>query len=425
VRIAQVAPLAEAVPPLLYGGTERVVSYLTEALVALGHDVTLFASAESETEATLVPAAPRALRLAPGAHDPVAPHVNLVQTVLRQAAAFDVVHFHIDHVHLPAFAAAGVPYLTTMHGRLDLPELPALFQAFPDAPLVSISDAQRRPLPGANFVGTVYHGLPADLLRPSAQHEGYLAFLGRVCPEKGVDKAIRIAAAAGMPLRIAAKVDKADEAYFAEVVRPMLGAPGGAEFVGEIGQAEMGAFLGGAAALLCPIDWPEPFGLVLIEATACGTPAVAFDRGSVPEVVEDGVAGFVVRGEAEAVAAVGRLPSLDRRRVREAFDRRFTSARMAADYVRLYERLVQADTATPVREATDRFASAAPIRTNRAHGRDLTGVASTSPSRSTDTSAGLSTTEWFPEQAQADPASGAAGKAMAEGSTRGRAPRAP
>jgi glycosyltransferase involved in cell wall biosynthesis len=341
VRIAQVAPLAEAVPPLLYGGTERVVAYLTEALVAAGHQVTLFASGDSETEAKLVPAAPHALRLEPGAHDPLAQHVHLVQLVLRKATEFDIIHFHIDHLHLPTFAGAGVPYLTTMHGRLDLPELAALFRTFPDAPLVSISDAQRSPLPGANFIGTVHHGLPADLLRPSLRDQGYLAFLGRVCPEKGVDKAIRIAVAAKMPLRIAAKVDKADEAYFTEVVQPMLTSPG-IEFIGEIGQTEMGGFLGGAAALLCPIDWPEPFGLVLIEAMACGTPVIAFDRGSVPEVVEDGVAGFVVQDETEAIAAIGRLPLLDRRRVREVFDRRFTSARMAADYIRLYKRLIQA-----------------------------------------------------------------------------------
>jgi glycosyltransferase involved in cell wall biosynthesis len=381
VRIAQVAPLTEAVPPLLYGGTERVVSYLTEALVARGHAVTLFASADSATEAELVAAAPRALRLEPGQHDALAPHVRLVQTVHRRASEFDVVHFHIDHVHLPVFAAAGVPYLTTLHGRLDLPELPALFRAFPDAPLVSISDAQRRPLPEANFIGTVHHGLPADLLRPSMQHAGYLAFLGRVCPEKGVDKAIRIAAAAGMPLRIAAKVDKADEAYFAEVVQPMLNAPG-IEFVGEIGQTEMGAFLGGAAALLCPIDWPEPFGLVLIEAMACGTPVIAFDHGSVPEVVEDGVAGFVVHDEAEAAAAVSRLPSIDRRRVREAFEQRFTSARMAADYVQLYGRLVRARLAAQAPEVIIGPTATKPIRTDGHDGLIRTAGTSASHHRS-------------------------------------------
>jgi glycosyltransferase involved in cell wall biosynthesis len=296
--------------------------------------------------ATSVPAAPHALRLEPGDHDALAPHVRLVQLVLRKSAEFDIVHFHIDHLHLLAFASAGVPYLTTMHGRLDLPELPALFRTFPDAPLVSISNAQRRPLPEANFIGTVHHGLPVDLLRPSLRDQGYLAFLGRVCPEKGVDRAIRIAVAAKMPLRIAAKVDKADEAYFTEVVQPMLSSPG-IEFIGEICQAEMDGFLGGAAALLCPIDWPEPFGLVLIEAMACGTPVIAFDRGSVPEVVEDGVAGFVVHDEAEAIAAVGRIPLLDRRRVRDAFERRFTSVRMAEDYVRLYERLIRASSGVP------------------------------------------------------------------------------
>jgi glycosyltransferase involved in cell wall biosynthesis len=340
MRIAQVAPLTEAVPPLRYGGTERVVSYLTEELVELGHDVTLFASGDSRTEAKLVPVVPRALRLDPCAHDPIAPHVQLVQAVMQQSAEFDIIHFHIDHYHLPVCAIARPTCVTTLHGRLDLPELPALFRAFPNAPVISISDSQRLPLPGAGFVATIPHGLPADLLQASLRHSGYLAFLGRVCPEKGLDRAIRIAQRAGLPLRIAAKVDEADEAYFTEEVRPLLDGPG-VEFVGEIGQDLMGAFLGGAAALLFPIDWPEPFGLVMIEAMACGTPVIAFDRGSVREVIEDGVSGFIVSDEEQAAAAVARLPRLDRTAVRLAFERRFTSRRMATDHLRLYERLAR------------------------------------------------------------------------------------
>ncbi|HYZ32744.1 MAG TPA: glycosyltransferase family 4 protein, partial [Crenalkalicoccus sp.] len=319
MRIAQVAPLAEAVPPLRYGGTERVVSYLTEELVALGHEVTLFASGDSRTVARLIPVVPRALRLDPNARDTIAPHVQLVQSVLRRAAGFDVIHFHIDHYHLPAFNAARLPYLTTMHGRLDLPELPGLFRAFPEAPVVAISASQRAALSAANFIGTIHHGLPQDLLRPGAGEDGYLAFLGRICPEKGLDRAIRIARRAGLPLRIAAKVERVDEAYFLKEIRPLLDGPG-VEFVGEIGQDRMGGFLGSAAALLFPIDWPEPFGLVMVEAMACGTPVIGFARGSVPEVLEDGVSGFVVRDEAEAVAAVARLPALDRRAVRRAFE---------------------------------------------------------------------------------------------------------
>jgi glycosyltransferase involved in cell wall biosynthesis len=340
MRIAQVAPLAEAVPPRLYGGTERIVSYLTEELVVLGHDVTLFASGDSRTAAKLVPVVPRALRLNLATRDPVASHVHLVQSVLSHAAEFDVIHFHIDHYHLPACAAVRLPYLTTMHGRLDLPELPALFRAFPNAALVAISANQRMSLPEANFIGTVHHGLPASLLRPTVWHQGYLAFLGRVCPDKGLDRAIRIACRAGMPLRIAAKVDRADESYFRESIQPLLSGPG-VEFVGEIGQDRMAEFLGGAAALLFPIGWPEPFGLVMIEAMACGTPVVAFDHGSVREIVDDGASGFIVRDEEQAVAALAQIPMLDRQRIRLSFEQRFTSRRMANDYLRLYTRLAR------------------------------------------------------------------------------------
>ncbi|MDO9711903.1 glycosyltransferase family 4 protein [Paracraurococcus lichenis] len=347
MRIAQIAPLAEAVPPLRYGGTERVVSYLTEDLVELGHDVTLFASGDSRTRARLIPTVDCGLRLSGQARDPVAPYVQLVQDVLRRAAEFDVLHFHIDHYHLPALAAVRLPHLTTMHGRLDLPELDALFRVFPDAPLVAISDHQRRLLPVGRFIGTVHHGLPADLLAPHPQHDGYLAFLGRICPEKGLDSAIRIARRAGLPLRVAAKLDKADAAYFEARIRPLL-CDGGVEFIGEIGQSEMGGFVGGAAAVLFPIDWPEPFGLVMIEAMACGTPVIAYPHGSVPEVLENGISGFVVPDEDAAVSAVGKLREIDRLGVRRCFERRFTSRRMAADYIRLYSAMARAyDTAAP------------------------------------------------------------------------------
>jgi glycosyltransferase involved in cell wall biosynthesis len=340
VRIAQIAPLAESVPPKLYGGTERIVSYLTEELVALGHQVTLFASGDSETRAILHAGSHRALRLDPECRDPLAYHVHMLEQVAQAAPHFDVLHFHLDWLHFPLFRRLRVPFLTTTHGRLDLPELKPLFGEFLEVPLVSISAAQRRPLHWANWIGTVHHGLPASLLRPSAEHRGYLAFLGRISPEKGPVAAIRIALESGWPLKIAAKVDKVDEAYFEREVEPLLGAPG-IEFIGEIGERDKGAFLGGAAALLFPIDWPEPFGLVVIEAMACGTPVIAFDRGAVREVIEDGVTGFIVDGVGEAVEAIGRLRALDRAAIRRAFERRFTSQRMAQDYLALYRSLSQ------------------------------------------------------------------------------------
>jgi glycosyltransferase involved in cell wall biosynthesis len=344
MRIAQVAPLAEAVPPRLYGGTERVVSYLTEELVALGHEVTLFASGDSRTRARLEAVVPRALRLDGGVRDAVAPHVLMLRQVLARAGEFDIIHFHLDHLHLPAMLGRGIPFVTTLHGRLDLPELGPVFAAFPQAPFVSISDAQRLPLRevAMTWAGTVHHGIPRDLLRFSPRHRGYLAFLGRISPEKGPDAAIRIARAAGLPLRIAAKVDQADRAYFETVVRPMLDGPG-VEFLGEIAEAEKSEFLGGAMALLMPIDWPEPFGLVMIEAMACGTPVLAYARGSVPEVVEDGVSGLLVRDEAAAVASLGRVVGLDRAAVRRAFEARFTARRMAEDYLAIYRRLLRGD----------------------------------------------------------------------------------
>ncbi len=335
MRIAQIAPLYEAVPPKLYGGTERVVSFLTDELVALGHDVTLFASGDSVTEAALEPACARALRLDPGVRDSVAPHMLMLETVRRRAADFDVLHFHLDYWPFSLFSRQPTPFITTLHGRLDLPELQPVFAAFDRTPVVSISDAQRRPLPQAHFVGTVLHGLPEHLLTPQSVEPGYLAFLGRICPEKCPDRAIRIARKAGIPLKIAAKVDRVDQAYFEEVIRPLADGPG-VELVGEIGDRDKAAFLSGAVGLLLPIDWPEPFGLVMIEAMACGTPVIAFNRGSVPEIVEDGVTGFIVEDETGAVAGINRLGQISRAGVRARFEDRFTAQRMAADYLKLY-----------------------------------------------------------------------------------------
>lgn len=339
MRIAQVAPLFESVPPKLYGGTERVVSYLAEELVRLGHQVTLFATADSCTSARLVPVWPSALRLDSQCSDQLAPHVLMIEQVARRAEQFDVVHFHVSQLHLPvARRLQGVAHVTTLHGRLDLAELPPLFREFSDIPVVSISNAQREPLLEAAWVGTVYHGLPPGLLPFSPAPGRYLAFLGRVSPEKGVARAIAIAKASGYPLRIAAKIDPADRAYFETEIQPLLDHPL-VEFVGEIGEREKAAFLGGARALLFPIDWPEPFGLVMIEAMACGLPVVAFEGGSVREIVDDGVSGYVVGTVEEAVAAVHRIDAIDRRACRAAFERRFTAARMAADYLAVYRAL--------------------------------------------------------------------------------------
>ena len=334
------APLYEPVPPRLYGGTERVVSTLTEELVAQGHDVTLFASGDSVTDARLVPVTPRALRLDRSCRDPLAHHVLQLEHVLQRAKQFDVIHFHVDYLHYPMSRRSGVPHVTTLHGRLDLPDLDPIYREFRDAPVVSISDAQRAPLPFAGWEGTVYHGLSTELFRPGRGDGGYLAFLGRISPEKRVDRAIEIARRAGKRLRIAAKVDRADMTYFENLIRPLLTLPH-VEYVGEITDEEKSDFLGAATALLFPIDWPEPFGLVLIEALACGTPVVAFDEGSVPEVVEDGVTGFLVQSVNEAVGALGRLPSIDRAVCRRVFEERFTASRMAASYVDIYERLIQ------------------------------------------------------------------------------------
>ena len=338
MRIAQIAPLHEAVPPKLYGGTERVVSFLTEELVAQGHDVTLFASGDSVTSAKLEPVWPRALRLDPTIRDAIAPQMLMMEAVRRRADEFDVLHFHLDYWSFSLFSRQRTPYVTTMHGRLDLPEWVPLFNMFHNSPVVSISDAQRRPLPQARYVGTVLHGLPEDLLTPQPGPKDYLAFLGRIAPEKGPDRAIRIARACGIPLKIAAKVDRTDQAYFDEVIRPML-AGGGVEMIGEINDAQKPEFLSGAQALLMPIDWPEPFGLVMIEAMACGTPVIAFNRGSVPEIIEDGVSGYIVEDERGAMSAVNRLSKLSRATVRQQFEERFTARRMAEDYLTIYRSL--------------------------------------------------------------------------------------
>ena len=340
MRIAQIAPLYEAVPPKFYGGTERVVSYLTEELVALGHEVTLFASGDSETAANLEAAWPRALRLDPAIRDPIAPHALLMERVMRRAGEFDVLHFHNEYLPFSLFSRQPTPWLNTLHGRLDMIEYQGIFDVFSQVPLVSISDSQRRPLPQANFVGTVLHGLPENLLTPRPATPGYLAFLGRISPEKRPDRAIRIARAAGIPLKIAAKVDNADRAYFEAVIEPMLDDPG-VELIGEINEAQKPDFLSGAIALLMPIDWPEPFGLVMIEAMACGTPVIAINRGSVPEVVDDGISGFIVEDETGAIGAVERLGELDRARVRAQFEKRFTAKRMALDYLALYRAIAE------------------------------------------------------------------------------------
>jgi glycosyltransferase involved in cell wall biosynthesis len=340
MKIAQVAPLVESVPPRLYGGTERIVSYLTEELVGLGHDVTLFASGDSITSAELVPCCARALRLDPAVSD-INPHVMLlIDKVLERAQEFDVLHFHIDLFHFPLFRSLSARTLITLHGRQDLEDLKPFYCRFGEMPLVSVSNDQRKPLPHANFVATVHHGIPADLHRPSLEHGSYVAFLGRISPEKRPDRAIRIARAAGIQLKIAAKVDKVDEDYFRTEILPLIDGPD-IEFIGEINEREKTKFLGEAAALLFPVDWPEPFGLVMIEAMACGTPVLAFRCGSVPEVIEDGVTGKVVDSEEEAVAALPEIFSYDRRAVRRRFEERFIATRMAKGYVSTYRKLLR------------------------------------------------------------------------------------
>jgi glycosyltransferase involved in cell wall biosynthesis len=338
MRIAQIAPLTEAIPPKLYGGTERVVHWLTEELVALGHEVTLFASGDSCTSAKLEAQWPRALRLDGSVRDPNALHMMMLERVRQRADEFDFLHFHLDYYPFSLFFRHTVPFVTTLHGRLDLPEHQPVFATFSSLPVVSISESQRRPVPHAGWVRTIYHGLPQNLLTPLPIKPEYFAFLGRIGPEKGVDRAISIARQCGVTLRIAAKVDKVDREYFQEKIRPLLDGPY-TEYIGEITDAEKSAFLSGAIALLAPIDWPEPFGLVMIEAMACGTPVIAFNRGSVPELVDDGLTGFIVEDEKGAIGAFDRLSQLSRARIRRQFERRFTAHRMAQEYLGVYRSL--------------------------------------------------------------------------------------
>ncbi|WP_105428177.1 glycosyltransferase family 4 protein [Neorhizobium sp. T6_25] len=340
MKIAQIAPLAESVPPKLYGGTERIVSYLTEELVAQGHDVTLFASADSVTDAKLVACSQLALRLNPAVRDHLPHQMVMLEEIRRRASEFDVLHFHIDLLHFPLIRDFADRTVTTLHGRLDLPDLHPFYQAFPDIPLVSISNDQRCPMPKVRWSGTVYHGLPATLLPFTATPQGnYLAFLGRISPEKRPDRAIEIAAKVGMPLKIAAKIDNADKAYWETVIEPMVKRHPNVEFIGEINEHQKAAFLGNAVALLFPIDWPEPFGLVMIEAMSCGTPVIAFRCGSVPEVIDDGVSGILVDSVTEAAENVEWALRMDRRKVRGTFEKRFTAKRMARDYLELYRNL--------------------------------------------------------------------------------------
>ena len=343
MRIAQVAPLTEAVTPKLYGGTERVVHWLTEELVALGNDVTLFASGDSRTSAKLDATWPRALRLDGSVRDPNALHMVMLERVRRKCddEEFDFLHFHLDYYPFSLFFRQPTPFLTTLHGRLDLPEHQPVFTTFSSVPVISISNAQRRPVPQANWTGTIYHGLPENLLTPRPVTPSYLAVLGRIAPEKGVDRAIRIAVRCGIPLKIAAKVDRADQEYYDEVIRPLMDHPL-VEFIGEIGDHEKSDFLSGALGLLLPIDWPEPFGLVMIESMACGTPVVAYNRGSVPEIVDENLTGFIVEDEISAAASVKRLAQLDRGIIRKQFETRFTARRMALDYLAAYRNLIEA-----------------------------------------------------------------------------------
>jgi glycosyltransferase involved in cell wall biosynthesis len=338
VRIAQVSPLFESVPPKYYGGTERVVSYLTEELVRQGHEVTLYASGDSVTKAKLIAPCRRSLRLDKGCIDQLAHHFVMLERVARDAPSYDIVHYHVDYLHFPLSRRTRVPHVTTLHGRLDIPDLANLYREFRDMPVVSISSAQRRPLPWANWQATVYHGLPEDLYRFRERPGQYLAFLGRISREKRVDRAIEIARRIGMPLRIAAKVDSVDKEYFETTIKPLLDGPY-TEYLGEIGDGEKDEFLGNAYALLFPIDWPEPFGLVMIEAMACGTPVIAYRHGSVPELMQDGVTGFVVSQLDDAARAAERVAGLDRRACRRVFEERFTVSRMTREYVDVYRRL--------------------------------------------------------------------------------------
>ena len=352
MRIAQIAPLAESVPPRLYGGTERIVSYLTEELVRRGHEVTLFASGDSSTAARLVRCSPMALRLDEAVADALPHHMLMLDQLRQRHRQFDVLHFHTEIMQFPLLRLLSTPAVTTLHGRLDLPDLQPFYRRFPDLALVSISKSQREPLPPVRWMRTIHHGLPRSLLSFNPRPEGYLAFLGRISPEKRPDRAIEIASRAGLPLKIAAKVDKADSEYWREVVEPMVRRTPLVEYIGEISEGEKAEFLGNASALVFPIDWPEPFGLAMIKSMACGTPVIAFRCGSVPEVVDPGLTGFIVSSIEEAVAAAGHLEVLDRAMVRSTFERRFSVERMVGEYEEVYQELCSDTSAFPAGDDT-------------------------------------------------------------------------
>jgi glycosyltransferase involved in cell wall biosynthesis len=341
MKIAQISPLMESVPPRLYGGSERIVSYLTDELVRQGHDVTLFASGDSVSSANLVRCVPMALRLDANVKDPIPYYMLMLDRVREMADEFDILHFHIDQFHFPLFRQIAQRTVTTLHGRQDLHDLKPLYVGFSDMPLVSISNSQRKPIANANFAATVYHGLPAQTLKPNYKPSGdYVAFLGRISPEKRPDRAIRIAQALGLRIKIAAKIDKVDEAYFREHIASLFNLPG-VEYIGEIDERSKSEFLGEANALLFPIDWPEPFGLSMIEAMACGTPVLAFRCGSVPEIIDPGVTGLIVDSMDEAIRVMPQVLALDRRAVRQKFEQRFSASRMAKDYVQVYRSLIK------------------------------------------------------------------------------------
>lgn len=341
LKIAQVAPLYESVPPKYYGGTERVVSYLTEELVHQGHEVTLFASGDSVTKARLIAMCDQSLRLNASCEDQLVHHIGMLQSVLDECEHFDVIHFHIDYLHFPLSRLMRLPHVTTLHGRLNIPDLKSFYRKFREMPVISISYAQRKPLPDNNWLGNVYHGLPENLFQPNYQPGKYLAFLGRISPEKRVDRAIEIAVRTGLPLKVAAKIDQKDHEYF-EQIKPLFDHPL-VEYIGEITENEKGEFLGNAIALLFPIDWMEPFGLVLIEALACGTPVVAYNKGSVPELLQHGVDGFIVDNQEDAIKAVENIGLIDRQECRKTFQGRFTAARMATDYLRVYSGAIESE----------------------------------------------------------------------------------
>jgi glycosyltransferase involved in cell wall biosynthesis len=367
MKIAQIAPLMESVPPRFYGGTERVVSYLTDELVGQGHEVTLFASADSLTAANLVSCAAMALRLDDTVRDPIPYYMLMLDRVRQRADEFDILHFHIDQFHFPLFRQMAERTVTTLHGRQDCRDLKPLYLGFSEMPLVSISDDQRRPISDANFVATIRHGIPANLHNPVYNPRGgYVAFLGRLSPEKRPDRAIQIARTLGIPLKIAAKVDKVDEAYFREQIAPLLTAPG-VEFIGEINERDKAKFLGQAQALLFPIDWPEPFGLVTIEAMACGTPVLAFRRGAIAEIIDEGVTGAIVETMDEAVSMLPRVLLLDRRAVRRRFEERFSAARMATEYVALYRSLLMG---RPISEGETTAALPRPVSDKHSNGQE-------------------------------------------------------